>query len=509
MKYVALFCCAWYLWVPVTFVFGRVFCRFCCPLGLCQSLVNLLFHPKSHVRRVCTELPRPWYQRAVNWALVAAYFLVPPVAVYVNPWGIVGRVYALFVPGIVIFAAVLALAAFGRGRWWCNWICPYGTIFDLIARVSWRRDRPKGNCRHCRACFAASAEPPQAAGSESGVTRRETLRGVATLAAVELAEKTTDGGYAAVSLPGIPERTIPILPPGSVDGESFRSKCVGCGLCVTACPEKVLRPSTSLRSFGQPVMVFQGGHCRLACDYRCGEVCPTGAILRRDGILRSDAHMGVAKWRRDLCLRATRSESCTACVRKCPVRAITLVEGIPVVNADRCVGCGACEHVCPARPMPAIRVEGLPSPRYVRRMSEGDLIAEMVARIEAGAAAVAAKEGVIVGSAAGHGVEPLEALFAQGALKGALVVDRVIGRAAAAVCIAGGARKVYARVMSEGARELLAAHGVASDQVELVKEILNRDRTGRCPLETAVDGEADPAKMIEKLRAFPRPSTLL
>ena len=502
MKYFAIFCCAWYLWVPVTFWFGRVFCRFCCPLGLSQSLVSLIVRPKTRVRRVCTELPRSALQRVVNWTIVAAYFLTP-IGVYVNPWGVFGRVLTLFVPGIVFFAAILVLALFGKGRIWCNWVCPFGTIFDLVARLGWHRDSPCRSCANCRACFGPAGRARESgAANADGVTRREALKGVAAVAAVETLEKTTDGGYAPVSLPGVPARTIPALPPGAADVASFRTRCVGCGLCIKACPEGVLKPSVALASFGQPVMVFQESFCRPACSYRCGSVCPTGAIRDLTGIPRKDVHRGVARWSKDLCIRTTRNESCTACVRKCPVKAIHLEGGFPVVDADACIGCGACEHVCPSRPLPAIAVEGLERARIVRRMAESDLVAEMVSRIQAGESVLVASNGVITASETGRGVAPLLGLLDRGALKGALVVDKVIGRAAAAIAIVGEAKKVVGLVMAEDARRLLQSHGVETEAIESAAGILNRDRSGRCPLEATVDALEDPVQMVEALRAF-------
>lgn len=143
----------WIFWLPVTFWCGRFFCRRVCPLGLCQSLVQTVVHPKTGVRRVCTELPRSPLQRAVNWAFVALYFF-SPLGFWLNPWGIFGRaVFAFFAPGIVLFAGVLALALFGKGRIWCNWVCPIGTIFDLVARLGWRHDRVTARCGNCRRCL--------------------------------------------------------------------------------------------------------------------------------------------------------------------------------------------------------------------------------------------------------------------------------------------------------------------------------------------------------------------
>lgn len=151
--WMAFFFAAWFLWIPVTFWFGRIFCRYVCPLGLAQSLVHRLVCPRTHVRRVCEALPRSRWQRVISWTIVAVYFLTP-LGVWVAPWGIVGRVLVGFLPGVVWFLAVLLSALFGQGRFWCNWICPLGTIFDLVANIGLHRDRPCASCKHCRRCFS-------------------------------------------------------------------------------------------------------------------------------------------------------------------------------------------------------------------------------------------------------------------------------------------------------------------------------------------------------------------
>ena len=38
-----------------TLLLGRFFCEAICPLGIVQSFVNWICHPKTHVRRVCTR----------------------------------------------------------------------------------------------------------------------------------------------------------------------------------------------------------------------------------------------------------------------------------------------------------------------------------------------------------------------------------------------------------------------------------------------------------------------
>ena len=493
-------------------VIGRFFCAWLCPLGVLQSVSNALTHPKTRIRRVCTRLPETKRQRIVRWSVFAlAVVLIAAgfggIGWSLTPYSLMGKALIGFGPGLVLAAGVLVLAAVTSGRIWCNWVCPAGTLFDVLARKARFPNKIdlKGGCGNCRKCFAAgkSAADSKAVSAGDGVTRRETLAGIGLLAATELAEKTTDGGYAPVSLPGVPKRPAEVLPPGAVERPLFNRLCVGCGACVAACPGKCLAPSTSLRTFGQPQMDFRRGHCRLACPQKCAAACPAGALRVLEGVPRRDIHMGHAIWKKDRCLRETEGVPCTACSRKCPVQAIAIVDGFPVVDKDRCIGCGACEHVCPARPLPAIFVKGFDRQRIVRPMGTEDLIAEMATLIRRGeASAVAARNGVICARESGHGVQPLLGLLDGGKLRGALVVDKVIGRAAAAICIAGGVRQVHGLLMSEEARTLLAAHGVAATADRIVPKILNRDLDASCPLEARVADETDPQKMVEALRRF-------
>ena len=51
--------------------------------------------------------------------------------------------------------------------------------------------------------------------------------------------------------------------------------------------------------------------------------------------------------------------ACGACVKVCPMNAISINNGIfAVVNADKCVGCGKCAKVCPASTIEMIAQEG-------------------------------------------------------------------------------------------------------------------------------------------------------
>ena len=155
--------------------------------------------------------------------------------------------------------------------------------------------------------------------------RRSFLLGLAvasTAAALAQEEKKVDGGLAAIEDKVAPERLTPITPPGSLSAQHFARHCTACQLCVSNCPNGVLRPSTDLSTFMQPTMSYERGYCRPECT-RCGDVCPTGAITMVPVDPKDERSLK-----------------------------------IPAVNEARCIGCGACENLCPARPFSAIYVEG-------------------------------------------------------------------------------------------------------------------------------------------------------
>ena len=285
--------------------------------------------------------------------------------------------------------------------------------------------------------------------------------------------------------------------PSVRDGKGYG--CIDCRHCVAVCPEKVIRPSLSFASFGQPELDFRHGYCRVTCT-KCSQACPSGALGKLQLMMRPHVHMGHAIWKKDLCLRTTVKEECVACVRKCPLQAIHLVKGFPVVDKGACVGCGACEHVCPARPMPAIFVKGFDEQRTVLPMGEGELLAEMRSLVEGGFAVVLARGGRISAKERGSGIAPLMKLLDAGRLDGAIVFDKVFGRAAAAICAEGGAAKVYAVLAAKGAAEILEERGIPFAAEKTVEKILNRAKNGSCPMEKAVSGLAEPKKMIEAIR---------
>ena len=87
-------------------------------------------------------------------------------------------------------------------------------------------------------------------------------------------------------------------------------------------------------------------------------------------------------------------------------------------------------------------------------------------------------------------------------LIGAHIADKAVGKAAAACMVVGGAKQVYADVMSEPALALLLDHGVTAGFGQLVDHIINRAGTGWCPMEQLSRDEDDPIAIIKKVQDF-------
>ena len=88
------------------------------------------------------------------------------------------------------------------------------------------------------------------------------------------------------------------------------------------------------------------------------------------------------------------------------------------------------------------------------------------------------------------------------ALKGAFVADKVIGKAAAAIMIAGGVRAIHTRILSELASELLSAAPIEVYYDTSTSHIINRTKSGWCPLETTCRDCRTVRMCLEKIDKF-------
>ena len=367
------------------------------------SFVALLA-PYSSYGRIVVNLFKPVYEAGNNILASIAEHFDSYAFYHVDIW-------VKSMPTLIIAAVtfvIIALLAWRGGRTYCNTICPVGTFLSFFSRFSFMKihfDEEK--CKNCSLCtknckascidfknhtvdhsrcvtcgncieackFGAlsyrhgQSVKPVKTDSEPDSSRRSFLLGAAlatTAAALAQEKKKVDGGLATIEEKKAPQRTTAITPPGSFSAKNMSQHCTACQLCVSACPNQVLRPSTGLLTLMQPTMSYELGYCRPECN-RCSQVCPAGAIKPISKEEKSNTQIGHAVWIKKNCIPVTDGVECGNCERHCPAQAIEMVPldpddemsvMIPTVNEAKCIGCGACENLCPARPFSAIYVEG-------------------------------------------------------------------------------------------------------------------------------------------------------
>ncbi len=98
------------------------------------------------------------------------------------------------------------------------------------------------------------------------------------------------------------------------------------------------------------------------------------------------------------------------------------------------------------------------------------------------------EKGSLIASSNERGVKTLLQLLSQKkeALLGAIVADKIIGKAAACLLVYGGIKKCYGHVMSEEAIHFLQNNSIQFEYGSKVAYIENRDKTDMCPMEKSV-----------------------
>jgi polyferredoxin len=383
------------------------------------SFITVLLEPYSAYGRIVSQIFGPVYQWGnnilANFAERAGSYAFYSVDIWLK------SVSALVVA--LLTFVIVGVFAWKSGRGYCNTVCPVGAFLGLLAKYSLiktRIDKEKcancglcaKNCKsacidtnlrkidysRCVACFNCleccpkggvtytmsntKESVPESQSTDKltngGVARRSFISG-AVLLAIDFFTRTAahsydfDGGLAPLEDKRAPARSKPIIPPGADNMRNFRKRCISCQLCVSACPNQVLRASDSLSGFMQPHLSYERGYCRPEC-VKCSQVCPTGAIRPITTAEKSATQIGYAIWNKDLCIVNTDKVACDLCEHKCPTAAITMIPQsagdstspkIPMIDTNRCIGCGACEQLCPARPYSAIYVDGIDTHRTI------------------------------------------------------------------------------------------------------------------------------------------------
>jgi Fe-S-cluster-containing dehydrogenase component len=113
-------------------------------------------------------------------------------------------------------------------------------------------------------------------------------------------------------------------------------RCVGCQACMFACARRLGSGGLD----GSCILIHSAGGfrkgfvvivCRACPEPPCARVCPTDALIKREG--------GGVRFKADLCV------NCENCVQACPFGAV--LWSSTANKPQICVYCGYCAPYCP------------------------------------------------------------------------------------------------------------------------------------------------------------------
>ena len=84
--------------------------------------------------------------------------------------------------------------------------------------------------------------------------------------------------------------------------------------------------------------------------------------------------------------------------------------------------------------------------------------------------------------------------------KGADAADAAVGKAAAYLYCILEAKSLYAKLLSRQAAEILEEAGISYEYGTMTEYIQNRDKTGPCPMEKAVEDAESPEQALDIIR---------
>ncbi len=133
---------------------GRSYCSWVCPYGL-LSEIGEKWHNMLVTKKIIKERKFDHRVRYIFWAifLVTAFTSGYLVFETINVVGIMSRAITYgWSLGLLWVLVVLAFEVFYSRRAWCTYICPIGTTYGMIGKVSALRIEWNDNCDHCMVC---------------------------------------------------------------------------------------------------------------------------------------------------------------------------------------------------------------------------------------------------------------------------------------------------------------------------------------------------------------------
>lgn len=389
--------------IGATFIFGRFFCGFVCPLGttidIFDSIIGIVPATNSGGLPSATTIKNIKY--LILLFLIVSAIIGCSFLHFFDPFIIFERSITLifypiityfisffttlkntvYIENIIAFIAFSAIIGFGflAPRFWCRNLCPLGGILAFFAKFSILKFTILEGCKKCSICEkicltgAINSKELKIDSAECIDCFRclyecphKTLQYQINFQTmpfdVRRRELITTFGAALIAVPlarSLIHKRINgrlIRPPGSIPEEDFLNVCIHCGKCMKVCPTNGLQPcllEAGINGLWTPRLVARIGGCEQNCN-SCGNICPTSAIRKLPLDEKTYVKMGVAVIDRTRCIAWEENKVCLICDEACPYNAISslneTIHGItllrPFVDEGICTGCGICEYRC-------------------------------------------------------------------------------------------------------------------------------------------------------------------
>jgi ferredoxin len=378
------------LLILLTFIFGRVYCSFICPLGTLQDIaigLSKKIRPQARRKKFTRSYRRLRY--AVLAMVMGAMFLGMAIPLgLIEPFAIFGRFTAVVIKPLFVwlnnvvvdseliesiypldylpFSPILLLlgvgglgsvmvVAFFRGRLFCNTLCPAGTLLGLMSKFSWfKLAFDADSCIECgkciKSCKAGCIDAKNSIIDNERCVRCFNCIAVCTPNAINYSHQKSPkpinqdlsrrdflliGGSAALGtalLPPLLRYRTPnknaVMPPGALNFDRFTAKCTGCQLCVSNCPGYVLKPAALHYGLSGFLQPRLDFDAGM-CEYECtvcSNICPNGALIPLNEARKKLLQIGIANYSHELCVVVTDRTHCGACAEHCPTGAVHMVE---------------------------------------------------------------------------------------------------------------------------------------------------------------------------------------
>lgn len=389
----------WLCILALTFLFGRVYCSFFCPLGILQDVIHRIAGMLGLKPKPFQKQPGHIIRYAIPVITLGSLALgTLSVLTLLDPYSIFGRIIAHLLKPLIVLAnnsaasvlelsdiyllsfkkshyvpvsivvvtsvsfSIIVLIASLHGRLYCNTFCPVGALLSLVARYSQFKIRfSHENCLQCTSCEKVCKAECINTVNEN----MDTERCVACFNCLDVCQtgalqfKLSKQRFGPASSYVQSKRTFlcgsAAFAIGTFAGVSLLP------LPSQARPMKLNPPIVPPGSMGVDHFTRSCVGCHL-----CVSVCPTHTLVPtfwHHGLV--SIMQPVMNFHRGHC-----EFSCNACGLVCPTGAINPVEvevkkrvqlGIVVLNQERCIvhvkkkHCGACGEACPTNAISPVK----------------------------------------------------------------------------------------------------------------------------------------------------------